>query len=295
MKRQETYALGIDLGGTQIRAALVREDGSLASPLVSAPTDARILERDLLYARIRETALKATANLPIVGIGIGSTGPVSSRSGEILDCDNLPSLQYFPLRDRLASDLHVPAWLDNDANAFVLGEALYGAGRNAESVFGLTLGTGLGSALVQKGRIMHGQSECAGEIWTAPYKDSILEDYLSGTALSRLFREKTGINVSGKEVATRARKEDAAALDVWDTFTQALAYTLSWCVNLLDPDVVVLGGSVVASAPLFLEKALEQFRKYICTPSRAHVRVKLSALGNEAGVKGAAALVWNAL
>lgn len=96
MKRQETYALGIDLGGTQIRAALVREDGSLASPLVSAPTDARILERDLLYARIRETAFKATANRPIVGIGIGSTGPVSSRSGEILDCDNLPSLQYFP-------------------------------------------------------------------------------------------------------------------------------------------------------------------------------------------------------
>lgn len=289
------YALGIDLGGTQVRAALVRKDGSLAGPMKSVPTQAKTLDRASLYARIRETAASACAGAPVRGIGIGSTGPVSSLTGEILDCDNLPNLQFFPIRERLSTDLGAPALLDNDANALLLGEALYGAGKGAARVFGLTLGTGLGAAFIENGRIVHGATDCAGEIWTAPYRDSILENYLSGTALARLYREKTGIAVTGKEVAVRAGKEDAAALDVWDTFTQALAYTLSWCVNLLDPDVVVLGGSVAASAPLFLEKALEQFRKYICTPSRAHVRVKLSALGNEAGVKGAAALVWNAL
>lgn len=292
MKSRNAYVLGIDLGGTQVRAALTGPDGMLATPLQAVPTEAHTLEREALYARIRDLAITVRGDRDIEGIGIGATGPVDPESGTILDCNNLPTFQHFPLCERLQADFGVPARMDGDARALILGEALFGAGKHVRRVFGLTLGTGLGSALVEDGRIVRGSTGCSGEIWTAPYRDGTMEDYLSGTALSQHFTALTGETVSGKEVADLARAGSPEALAVFRTFADALADTMAWCTGLFDPDLIILGGSVTESAPLFMDRALERFHRFICTPARAHIRVALSSLGSAAGVIGAGALAW---
>ena len=291
-KANGTYMLGIDLGGTQVRAALVRRNGKTASPMLSVPTDAFRLEQEDLYARICSLVTDTKEWGAFQGIGIGSTGPVDPVNGRILDCNNLPSMQYFPLAARLSDDFYVPVRLDGDARALLLAEALYGAGKGSKRVLGFTLGTGLGCAFIEQGRILQGSTACAGEIWTSPYKHSIIEDYVSGPALSRHYAELTGEELGGKDIARLAASGSAAARKVFRDFAKDLAYAMAWCTNLLDPDVIVLGGSVAQSAALFLDDTKKHLQHFLCAATRQHIRVCTGMLGAEAGVIGAAALAW---
>lgn len=279
--------LGIDLGGTQIRAARILPHGRVDGYVVSMETRAGFLPGEAIYERIRQAAQQAIGEEEIAAVGIGSTGPLDINRGMTLDCNNLPSLQYFPLCERLAADLGKPVFLNNDANALILGEAAVGAGQGKSRVLGLTLGTGLGAALVVDLHVVRGARDNAGEIWTAPYGDGIIEDVLSGTGVQNMYASLTGKNLQGREIARLAREGDPQALSVWERFADALGFTLSWTVNMDDPDIVVLGGSVVASADLFLARAEERMRRYICKSTSENIRVVTARLGGDAGVIGA--------
>lgn len=283
--------VGVDIGGTKIRAGLVDESGRTAGTPLSIPTRAWE-DSGLIFSRIIDLVLQVTEGREDVkAAGVGSTGPLDPVEGVILECNNLPTMHGFPLKKLMEDRLSIPVQLDNDANALVLGEAVYGAGRGHARVLGLTLGTGLGAALVENGRIVRGANGCCGEIWTAPYRDGIIEDYASGTALSRIYKELAGTAIPGDAVAELARQGDACALETFRQFSDALAFALAWTVNMTDPDVVVLGGSVMGAADLFLERTDRNFRRFICPGPASVLEVRTSELGADAGVIGAAALV----
>lgn len=294
MKRKQV-AIGVDIGGTKIRAGIVGAEGSVYDVPRSIATCAEqpgeaIVQR--LIALIKETLSRA-AEYEVLGIGVGCTGPLDLRRGMLLEVENLPTLNHYPLLQVLEEALQMKVKMENDANALILAESLWGAGKDADTVLGFTLGTGIGCALINHRTVWQGQTDCAGEIWTSPYRAGILEDYVSGNAVTRLYEQYTGKHLSGTDIAALAIRGDEAAKQVWDEFAQALAYALSWTVNMLDPQTVVIGGSIIKSANLFWEQADTSFRRYVCRSVAESISLKPAALGDDAGFIGAAALFFN--
>lgn len=294
MKREQV-AIGVDIGGTKIRVGIVGAEGVVYDVPRTIPTCAELPGEEIvqrLIALIKET-LSHAGEYDVLGIGVGCTGPLDLRKGMLLEVENLPTLNNYPLLQVLEEALQMKVKMENDANALILAEALWGAGKDADTVLGFTLGTGIGCALIEHGKVWQGKNDCAGEIWTAPYRDGILEEYVSGNALTRLYELHTGKHLSGTEIAALAIAGEEAAKQVWDEFAQALAYALSWTVNMLDPQVVVIGGSIIKSANLFWEQADTSFRRYVCRSVADSVSLKPAALGDDAGFIGAAAFFLN--
>lgn len=294
MKRKQV-AIGVDIGGTKIRAGIVGAEGTVYDVPRSIATCAaqpgeEIVQR--LIALIKETLSRA-AEYDVLGIGVGCTGPLDLRKGMLLEVENLPTLNHYPLLQVLEEALQLEVKMENDANALILAEALWGAGKDADTVLGFTLGTGIGCALINHRTVWQGQTDCAGEIWTSPYRAGILEDYVSGNAVTRLYKQYKGKHLSGSEIAALAIGGEETAKQVWDEFAQALAYALAWTVNMLDPQMVVIGGSIIKSANLFWEQADTSFRRYVCRSVADSVSLKQAALGDDAGFIGAAALFFN--
>lgn len=294
MKREQV-AIGVDIGGTKIRAGIVGAEGTVYDVPRSIATCAekpgeQIVQR--LIALLKETLSQAD-RYDVLGIGVGCTGPLDLRKGMLLEVENLPTLNNYPLQQVLEEALQLKVKMENDANALILAESLWGAGKDADTVLGFTLGTGIGCALVEHGKVWQGKNDCAGEIWTSPYREGILEDYVSGNAVTRLYEQYTGQHLSGSEIAALAISGEETAKQVWDEFAQALAYALSWTVNMLDPQTVVIGGSIIKSASLFWEQADASFRRYVCRSVADSVSLKQAALGDDAGFIGAAALFFN--
>lgn len=294
MKREQV-AIGVDIGGTKIRAGIVGAEGTVYDVPRSIATCAekpgeQIVQR--LIALLKETLGQAD-RYDVLGIGVGCTGPLDLRKGMLLEVENLPTLNNYPLQQVLEEALQLKVKMENDANALILAESLWGAGKDADTVLGFTLGTGIGCALVEHGKVWQGKNDCAGEIWTSPYREGILEDYVSGNAVTRLYEQYTGQHLSGSDIAALAISGEETAKQVWDEFAQALAYALSWTVNMLDPQTVVIGGSIIKSASLFWEQADASFRRYVCRSVADSVSLKQAALGDDAGFIGAAALFFN--
>lgn len=294
MNRKQV-AIGVDIGGTKIRTGIVDAQGVVYGEPRSIATCAdmpgeQIVQR--LITLIKET-LSHAYEYEVLGVGVGCTGPLNLKTGMLLEVENLPTLNNYPLQQVLEEALQIKVKMENDANALILAEALWGAGKDADTVLGFTLGTGIGCALIEHGKVWQGKNDCAGEIWTAPYRDGILEEYVSGNAVTRLYELHTGKHLSGNEIAALAIAGEEAAKQVWDDFAQALAYALSWTVNMLDPHVVVIGGSIIKSANLFWEQADTSFRRYVCRSVADSVSLKPAALGDNAGFIGAAALFFN--
>lgn len=286
-------AIGIDIGGTKICAGIVSEEGVVCASPRTIPTCANE-PSDIIIDNLRsllKEVLKDASGYEVLGIGIGCTGPLDTEKGTLLEVENLPTLNYFPLKEALLRDFPINLVLENDANAFVFAEALWGAGKNADSVLGFTLGTGIGCAWIHEGKIWRGHSDCAGEIWTSPYKEGVLEDYVSGNAVTRLYKKYSGKELSAHTIAGLARTGDKMALRVWDDFAEALAYALSWTVNMTDPETIVVGGSILKSADLYWDKVNKWFRNYICRSASDCITLQPAMLGDNAGFIGAAALI----
>jgi glucokinase len=294
--KNEQIAIGVDVGGTNIRAGAVTVDGSVIGDPIFVSTGAkedkeRIVARivDSISEIIERNELKKTG---IRSIGLGVTGPLDVKNGRILQCPNLPTMDFFPLRDVIEKEFNLPVFMNNDANAMILGECFWGAGKGARSVLGITLGTGLGCAIVLDKKIWMGATETAGEIWISPYKDGIIEDVISGKGLSKLYEKLSRQKASAEEIASLASYGDKSAKAAWDEFGKAVAYALAWSVNLLDPDIVIIGGSIANAMELFLPSLEESLRKDICPVPAQNLHIVRTQLGDNAGFIGAAALVY---
>jgi glucokinase len=291
----KNIVIGVDLGGTKIMTGAVDTNGKIIGESFIVPTGGddpkeMILER--IYLSINSVLNNNNLNIEnIAGIGIGSTGPIDSKNGIILECPQLPSMNFFPLKKVVQEKYNVPVFMNNDANALILGESIMGAGKGNSIILGFTLGTGLGCAIVIDGKLLMGATETAGEIWTSPYDKGIIEDVVSGSGVSKIYQKLTNKNLLAKEIADLARSNDNEAINAWQEFGKALAFAMAWCINLIDPDVVILGGSISTAIDLFGETMISYLKKNICPVPASKLKIVQAELGNKAGYIGAACLV----
>lgn len=291
----KSVIIGVDVGGTKIKTGAVHLDGNIICEPVTVDTGGND-ESEKILARITGSVEKVIKNsglkpADIIGIGMGVTGPLDTASGTILECPQLPTMHFYPLRERIIEKFKLPVFMDNDANALLLGESIWGAGKGYRTTLGFTLGTGLGCAIVIDNKLFTGANGMAGEIWPSPCKDGTIEDIVSGNGVSVTYLRLANQWKTAKEISVLAYNGDANAIETWNIFGEALAVALAWGVNMIDPDIVILGGSIANSIDLFYDSMDNILRKSICPVPADKTRVVKAELGNNAGFIGAAALM----
>lgn len=290
--------IGIDIGGTKIAGGLVTGEGRVLhaercpTPMTGG---AAILGAAVDVAR----RLLSTASEPILSIGIGTGGQVDTKRGVIVSAtDILPGWAGTEVKASFEQVFGLPCAVDNDVNALAVGEARFGAGRGLATVLYLALGTGVGGALLLSGRVHHGATWTGGEFGhlllttdeSAPRKT--LEDFAGGPGLVQTYRELTGFtgDVTGEVLAVEAARDPSGPAAQAITRTgERLGFGLASLANVLDPDLIVIGGGLAAFGDSLLEPARVIMRRY-ALPGPSRCPVVLAALGSEAAVIGAAAL-----
>ncbi len=297
--------IGIDLGGTKTEGILIDGDGrELARQRLPTPhgdygeTIARIVR---LVEALRG---HATGTQPSVGVGI--PGAISPATGLVKNA-NATWLIGRPLDRDLAAALGQPVRVDNDANCFAVSEAVDGAATGALVVFGVILGTGVGGGLAVDGRALRGRNAIAGEWghnalpWTEPDEGTgrrcycglrgCIETYLSGPGLSAAFAERTGRGMPAAAIAEAAAAGDAAAGAMMDRYVSRLARALAMVINIVDPDVIVLGGGLSNIDRLYADVP-RHWQRWVFSDATA-TELKRNRHGDSSGVRGAAWL-WPA-
>ncbi len=287
--------VGIDVGGTKISIALV-DEGEMQSQL------RRFLVRECVDADavVKKMHLSISELLDqhsltwndIDHIGIGAPGPLDYKSGVILHTPNLVMVRNYPLAPRLSERAGCPVYLNNDANCFVLGEQRAGEARGVEHALGITLGTGFGLGFVYRGEIYNGATGTGMEFAMTPYRDGVYEDYVSGRGLSMIYRELADRTANGEEIFQLAEQNDSAALEAWKAFGTHIAHALIGLVNVLDPDCIVIGGSVAEGFRFFFTSLEQELRAGIHDRPRQHLCIRKSQLGEKAAIIGAASLEY---
>lgn len=302
-------AIGIDIGGTKVAALRVAEYGDVLDRR-ERPTPA-----DDVAATV-ETVSDLAAELAAAGgeaIGVGAAGMVDFAAGVLRYAPNL-AWREVPLRDLLSERTGLPCVVDNDANVAAWGEYRFGAARGYRHVLAVTVGTGIGGGIVADGELLRGAHGFAAEIGHIIVEPDgppcgcgnrgCWEQVASGRALGRLARAEVerepagriaalarGAEASGRHVSEAAREGDPAAAVIFATVGRRLGEGIAGLVNILDPEVVIVGGGVAEEGAVLLEPAREAFLDAVEAPEhRPEVPILAATLGNDAGAIGAAAL-----
>lgn len=304
------YTIGLDLGGTNLKGAIVALDGAIAFD-TSIETEAargpdHVIQR---MVGLCETLMASAGVSPeqVAGVGIGSPGPLSHKEGLIYKMANLPGWLHVPMRSRVAASTGLPATVDNDANVAALGEFAVGAGKEADDVVLLTLGTGVGGGIVIDGRIHRGAMENGGEIGHTIVEPGgrscpcgqrgCLERYASASNVAERYIEactEAGMAprgaVTSRDVAERVAEGDRIAKRIWDDACRYLAIA---CVNIqhvLNPDCVLLGGGLANAGATLLDQVRLEFAELTWKLAVDQPRIAIASLGERAGMLGAAEL-----
>jgi glucokinase len=296
--------IGVDVGGTTVAAGLVTADGQVLEH-VQAPTHARgpgsALETIVeVLDRLRDRA--RGRGVAVSGVGVGIPGTVDAERGVVgVDVNYVPELAGAPLAERLGARVDAPVFVDNDVNALVLAEWAWGAGRGARSLVMLALGTGVGGGIVLDGRLQRGAAGSAGELGHVPIAfdgppcicggRGCLKAFVSGTDIARRAEERLGRPVGAAEVFQLAATGEAAAAAIVDEVCRALGAGLAVIVNGLNPERVVLAGSVAKSLRPLEARIRASLADYAFAAAIAATRLEILSLDKDATVRGGAALV----
>ncbi len=325
MSEQHSPVVGVDLGGTKILAAVVDREGRIVARLKHKTRAERGPEAVIahLVEICRQVVRKAgLAWEEIGGVGVGAPGPMDPDSGVVYHPPNLPGWEEVPLGPRLAEALQLPVYLENDVNLGTLGEHALGAGRGSRDMVGIFVGTGVGGGVILDGRLHGGMRHAAGEVGhmvvlaegpvcgcgkrgcleSVASRTAIVRDIRLGIAAGRqsLIPQMTGGNperLTSGVLARAWRRGDPLVREVMGRAQFYLGVGVASIVNLIDPEVIVFGGGVVeALGDEFLEPIRVTARQYFIQQREAErVRIVTAALGDRAGVLGAAVLVWQRL
>ncbi len=296
--------IGVDVGGTTVAAGLVTADGQVLEH-VQAPTHARgpgsALETIVeVLDRLRERA--RARGVAVSGVGVGIPGTVDAERGVVgVDVNHVPELAGAPLAERLGARVDAPVFVDNDVNALVLAEWAWGAGRGARSLVMLALGTGVGGGIVLDGRLQRGAAGSAGELGHVPIAfdgppcicggRGCLKAFVSGTDIARRAEERLGRSVGAAEVFRLAAAGEAKAAAIVDEVCRALGAGLAVIVNGLNPERVLLAGSVAKSLRPLEARIRASLADYAFAAAIAATRLEILSLDKDATVRGGAALV----
>jgi len=284
MMQTGSTVIGVDLGGTKVAAGRVRDGDVEALVRHTVPADE---DRDVVLGVVMDTIAEVmTPEVSAIGCGVPSV--VDLAEGIVREVGNIPSWTAVPLRTTLEERLSLPAVIDNDANAFALGELVFGAGRGHRHLVGMTLGTGLGTGVVLDGRLLHGANCGVGELGKTAHKGLLLQ----GWCASPYFRREWGVDAG--ELHRRARAGDNTALRAFDAYGEELSAAIMLALYAYDPEILVLGGSISTAFDLF-ETGLRHGLATFAYPHIAErVRIVPSRL-EHAAVLGAAALCCDIL
>lgn len=274
--------IGVDIGGSNIRAAIVEED--TIKEVKSVPVDRGGSEFDVINQVIQ--VIKAVKTDAVEGVGIGVPGVVDVRNGIAYDVQNIPAWKEVPLKRILENKFSLPVLVNNDANCFVLGEKYYGKARGYSNVVGLIIGTGMGAGLVLNGRLYEGTNCGAGEVGMFPYKDSVLEHYSAGLFFERVY------GTTGDDVFRRAQAGDTQALAIFREFGTHIGHAIRNILYAYDPEVIVLGGSGRNAFPFFKETMWNSLSDFPYQRILEGIKVEVSTR-EHISILGAAALILN--
>ncbi|HZD95211.1 MAG TPA: ROK family protein [Candidatus Sulfotelmatobacter sp.] len=308
--------LGVDIGGTKVAAGTVNEAGEILSkarvPMIanqSAPAAMECVHRAI------QAGMQLSPN-PVEAIGISSPGPLDPRRGIIINSPNLPCWRNFTLMAEIEKRYRLPVRLDNDANAAGLAEALWGAGQNFASVFYATIGTGIGTAIILEKRIYHGRTGAAAEgghmsidlhapVACGCGKHGCLESMASGPAIAARAQARLAHDLSqgamllgmagngavtAEAVFDAAEEGDPIATSVVQETVELLAVWLGNVIDLLEPEVIVVGGGVGAGLAPWLPKIADSLRRWTINTRAHEIPLMPAKYGVDSGIAGSAAL-----
>jgi glucokinase len=319
--RKESLAMGVDIGGTKIAAGLVDASGTIVQRVrtpMAAHGEASAGSAAVVAAiKKLEEKLGAGSSLwsALRGIGLCSPGPVDPHTGVVINPPNLPCWRNYPLVAEVSRTFGLPVKLDNDGNAAALAEARWGAGRGYRNVFYATIGTGIGTGIVFDGRIYHGRTGAAAEgghvsiDYRGPQcgcgKPGCIEVLACGPAIARRARAKLAAGqesslldlaqgnaeaITPEMVGQAYTVGDAVARETLLETVDLLALWLGNMVDLLEPDVMVMGGGVAAMLQPLFEEIRERLPRYCINSRCGEIPLVMARYGADAGIAGGAAL-----
>lgn len=309
--------LATDLGGTNLRMAAVDREGEiLYRTKRETPQTTRASEIVCAIVEAAEECRQAVkAQGMILGVAAAVPGTVNVEKGIILKAPNVPSLNGFRISATLKDELNLPCFLENDANAATVGESWLGASKNVNNSILVTLGTGVGGGIIIDGKVLRGADGTAGEIGhicVEPFgvpcgcgSRGCLEQYASATAIVRLTRElenqypKSNLReksrLSALEIYDAGKQGDELALEVFRQQGFYLGIVLAGLINILNPDVIVIGGGAAAGWDLFIPPTLEQIHGRAYQEPAERAKLVLAKCGDDAGILGAARLAFESV
>jgi glucokinase len=303
------YTIGVDLGGTNLRAAAIDRDGKMLDKISGSTAyhEGREAVLSDLTGAI-STLRERHGSAGLAGIGVGVPGFIRIKEGFITGSNNLPYLEDFPVRDEISRRLGTVVILENDANAAALGEKWIGAGKGIDDLVLLTLGTGIGGGIISCGRIVRGFVGMAGELGHVTCVPNgnpcgcgnrgCLEKHASATAVSAMARlMQIGEDLTARDVFEVARldtKNGEKAREIWRIVGECLGIALATLINTFNFPLYLLSGGMVPAWEFFAPEMLRtvERRSFTYRATKAETKIAMATLGNEAGLYGAACLPW---
>jgi glucokinase len=317
------YAVGLDLGGTNLKGGLVSEKGEILDlqSLPSRATEGPQMVLKNLISMARNLLERSQARkLPVTGIGIATPGIIDPHFGGLTGgADNLPGWRNTPFMKIMHKEFHVPVFAHNDVTATVLGEARHGAGIGKNNLVMATFGTGIGGGVIINGSLYGGATGYAGEIGHMPIRADgytcacgirgCWEEYASARGIIRLARKrleqhagkslldrhekKSTIELTPQLVFESAYKGDKIALALVDEVGRDTAIGIGALINIFNPEVFVVGGGIAGAGNIYLNSILRNIPDWTLKDSLDAVEIVLTRLGKDAGIVGAATLVFD--
>ena len=312
----ENKVVGVDIGGTNLRAALVDEGGNIMKRQSTASQASKGI--DFVVKNLVNILQEITEGEKIIGVGIGVPGIVHSERGVIIRSPNLYNVDNYPMKDILTKELggEISVFVENDANCAALGEWWIGEGKNVNSLILLAIGTGLGGGIVLGNKLWCGVDGMAGEVeHITIYPDGpnckcgnigCLETYTSAVGIRRMVKEgleDTNLQTLIREKVRTAPKEripeivmeaaiqgDKFALRIWEEFGKALGIGIANLVNLLNMQMIVISGGLSNSWGMFMDIAIGEAKKRAWGAPMERVKIRRTVLGDDAGLLGTAYL-----
>lgn len=300
------HVFAVDLGGTHLRTAAIDEDGNIHHRTKSLTPDAS--QPDEIVRAITDAARACEREVSIASTCVAVPGTVDVEAGVVLTIPNVSSLKGFNLAGALQSELRHPVVIENDANAAAMGEMWKGAGRGTRTMVCITLGTGVGGGIILDGKLWRGVDGSAGEIGHTSIEphggvvcgcgsEGCLEVYASATAIVRMMKQTDSPlrdveHLTAERIYRAAQEGDQPAIDVFAWMGEYLGIGLAILVNILNPEMIVIGGGVANAWELFGERAIKEMRGRAFPLPGSRVKVKPAECGDNAGLLGAASVAF---
>ncbi len=275
--------IGIDLGATNIRGAVVGED--YMSDIISRRIQTKGTEEQVLQDVY--SLIDSLISDEVKAIGIGVPSVVDVEKGIVYDVVHIPSWKEVHLKELLEKRYNIPVFVNNDANCFALGEYYFGKSKGKPNMIGLTIGTGLGAGVIINGHLYAGKNCGAGEFGMVDYLEQNYEFYASGS----FFKNVYGLN--GEEVFKKAQSGDKESLKLYEELGMHLGNAVKLIMYTYDTELIILGGSVQLAFEFFEKSMWERIKTFAFPKSIEKLEVKTSVLQNS-GILGAAALYYDA-